>query len=87
MSRAFTINDNSLNFSFALVMQNPTPTDAAIHPANDQQQPYFQYQIIDNSDGTTLFEKHIVSNPNNSIFLQKHSITLDCYIQIGYVKV
>lgn len=60
LSRTFTVNENSISFAFALVMQDP-------HGANSGYNPYMQIRLR-NSSNQIVYQRNIVSDLNNPLF-------------------
>ncbi|WP_294318961.1 3-coathanger stack domain-containing protein [uncultured Chryseobacterium sp.] len=68
MTRTFVVNESSISFAFALVLQDGNN----VHP-NADRNPYYQVKLID-SNNQTVFIRNVMANAANPLFQQSNGI-------------
>lgn len=64
MTRTFTVNDSSISFAFALVLQ-----DGGNDHVSNNTNPYYQVKLL-NSNNQPIFTRNVMANPANPLFLK-----------------
>ncbi len=65
MSREFVVNENSFNFNFSLIVNDPYETGSTGHVINEK--PFFLVRIYDMNDNI-LRSVNILTNPNDCVY-------------------
>lgn len=68
MTRTFTVNESSISFAFALVLQDGGSTHV-----NLQKNPYYQVKLFDSSN-QPIFTRNVMANSSNPLFQQSNGI-------------
>ena len=67
MRRNFTVNENNLSINFSLILENPNHITNLPGGGTKDEQPFFRVRLFDVA-GNIVYERCIVSDPNNCIF-------------------
>jgi hypothetical protein len=68
MTRTFTVNESSISFAFALVLENGGNTHVSSNT-----NPYYQVKLFDNTN-QPIFTRNVMANPANPLFQESNGI-------------
>ncbi|GAA4163224.1 hypothetical protein GCM10022217_31940 [Chryseobacterium ginsenosidimutans] len=68
MTRTFVVNESSISFAFALVLEDGGSTHVSSNT-----NPYYQVRLFDSSN-QPIFTRNVMANPSNPLFQQSNGI-------------
>ncbi|KIC64942.1 hypothetical protein RM51_00290 [Chryseobacterium taiwanense] len=68
MTRTFTVNESSISFAFALVLQD----GGSVHVTSNTN-PYYQVKLL-NSNNQPIFTRNVMANPTNPLFQKDNGV-------------